>query len=624
MCGITGTIYLDKERQVASSVLKNMTDAISHRGPDDEGFYIHNNIGLGFRRLSIIDLHTGHQPLSNGNDSIYIVFNGEIYNYQEQRERLKQKGYIFKTATDTEVILHLYEEYGVNCLQYLRGMFAFAIWDNNKQQLFCARDRFGIKPFYYYTDDEKYVFGSEIKAILKAGDIDRTLSYDALDSYFAFSYITSDLSIYKSIKKLQAGHYLLLSFRDKISIDIKKYWEIQFTPDYSMTENQWKEEINSCLSETVKLHMISDVPLGAFLSGGIDSSSVVAMMAKNSNLPVKTFSIGFKEKKFNELEYAREVAIKYGCEHHEQIVEPESISLLPKLINAYDEPFADPSAIPTYYVSKLAREHVTVALSGDGGDELFAGYNDYPNLLRLHSYPFNFKSAFYNKFLWGNIHKIIPNNMRGKDASFFLSKNKNYLSAHKHLWSMEERKKLILNDNSVINYSNASELYKELILKRGGNNDFISNLQYLDMQTYMVDSILTKVDRASMMNSLEVRVPLLDHKFAELSFKIPSQLKLRGKEQKYIFKQAMSNILPENILTHPKQGFSMPLSFWFKDDLKEYVKDKLLSQNNLLSSYLDMKYIKKFVENNNAGTKDYSNHIWSLLFFEEWLSQNKD
>ena len=397
MCGITGIVYNNKDREVDTAVLKKMTDAISHRGPDDEGFYINNNVGLGFRRLSIIDLSTGHQPLSNQDESVYIIFNGEIYNYQEQRQLLKQKGYIFKTTTDTEVILHLYEEYGVNCLQFLRGMFAFAVWDNNKQQLFCARDRFGIKPFYYYKDEEKFVFGSEIKAILKAGNINKKLSNDALDSYLAFGYITSDLSVYENIKKLQPAHYLLLSFNDNKSIQINKYWEINFEPDYSKTENQWKEELEACFSETVKLHMISDVPLGAFLSGGIDSSSVVAMMAKNSNFPVRTFSIGFKEEKFSELNFAHEIADKYGCEHHEQIVEPESISLLPKLVSAYDEPFGDSSAIPTYYVSKLARQYVTVALSGDGGDELFAGYDIYKRFKKINSFPFNFKSPFITK-----------------------------------------------------------------------------------------------------------------------------------------------------------------------------------------------------------------------------------
>jgi asparagine synthase (glutamine-hydrolysing) len=623
MCGITGLVHFNRDRKVAPAVLKNMSDSIYHRGPDDEGQFIHENVGLGFRRLSIIDLSTGHQPLSNQNDSIYIVFNGEIYNYQEQREKLKQKGYCFKTTTDTEVILHLYEEYGVECLQYLRGMFAFSIWDNNKQQMFCARDRFGIKPFYYYTDNEKFVFGSEIKAVLKGEDIDKTISIDALDSYFAFGYITSDLSIYKNVKKLQPAHYLLLSFKDKPVIEIKRYWQIHFDPDFSRSEKQWQEEIEECFSETVKLHMISDVPLGAFLSGGIDSSSVVAMMARNSNRPVKTFSIGFKEQKFNELKYAREVANKYGCEHHEQILEPESVSLLTKLVKAYDEPFADPSAIPTYYVSRLAREHVTVALSGDGGDELFAGYNSYSKFNRLYSRPFNFKSPFLNKLIWGNINKLIPENVRGKGLSYLLAQDKKYQFAYMS-WPVHERQKLILPSPSAINYSNASEAYKIRILRESSINDHVTSMQYLDLQTYMVDGILTKVDRASMMNSLEVRVPLLDHKFAELTFKIPTGLKLKGGEQKYILKKTMGTMLPKNIINHPKQGFSVPISIWFKDDLKSYINDTFYSSDCLLYNYLDKKYIKDKILNNQISHIDFSERIWSLLFFNEWLKQNQN
>jgi asparagine synthase (glutamine-hydrolysing) len=622
MCGITGTIYFDKEQNIKPSVLKNMSDSIYHRGPDDEGFYINGNVGLGFRRLSIIDLKTGHQPLANGNDTIYIVFNGEIYNYLENRAILQKKGYIFKTTTDTEVIVHLYEEYGEACLKYLRGMFAFAIWDNNKQQLFCARDRFGIKPFYYYKDNEKFVFGSEIKAILKGEGIDKTLSYDALDSYFAFGYITSDLSIYKNILKLQPSHYILLSFKEKKNIvfKIQRYWEIQFDPDNSKSEKQWTEEIDDCLSETVKMHMISDVPLGAFLSGGIDSSSVVAMMAKNSNQPVNTFSIGFKEQKFSELEFAREVAKKYGCKHHEQIVEPESIGILPKLVSFYDEPFADTSAIPTYYVSKFAREHVTVVLSGDGGDELFAGYGTYRYLKNI----YNFSSPFegLNKLIWGNINKLIPQKVAGKGLTYLLSKNRDFLGAFLCLWTKEERQMLILNQHADINYLSASEPYKEGILRKGNLGNFISNLQYLDLQTYMVDAILTKVDRASMMNSIEVRVPLLDHKFAELVFKIPWDLKYKGKIQKYIFKKTMSPYLPEIVLKHLKQGFNVPLSVWFKDDLKKYVHDTLLSRNSLLSAYLDKNYIKRVVVENQKGMRDFSTRIWSLLFFEEWLRHN--
>jgi asparagine synthase (glutamine-hydrolysing) len=572
--------------------------------------------------LSIIDLNTGHQPLTNEDSGVTIIFNGEIYNYVEQRNILVSKGYIFKTATDTEVILHLYEEYGVNCLQYLRGMFGFAIWDKGRQQLFCARDRFGIKPFYYYSDEEKFIFGSEIKAIIKAGDVDRTLSYDALDCYFAFGHIIGDMSIYKSIRKLKPAHYLLLSFKDKVSIEIKKYWEIKFEPDYSKTEDYWIEEIQSCLSETVKLHMISDVPLGAFLSGGIDSSAVVSLMAINSNKPVKTFSIGFQNKEFNELSYARIIAEKYGCEHHEQIIEPESITLLPQLVRSFDEPFADSSAIPTYYVSRMAREKVTVALSGDGGDELFAGYSYYLYMNKLHSFPLNFKTPAINKFLWGSLHKILPDNITGKNASYFLSRNKDYLSAYLFTFSIDERKKMFLDDNLPENFLNQSELYKVDILKKGAENDFITNMQYLDLQTFMVDSVLTKVDRSSMMNSLEVRVPLLDHKFAELTFRIPSKLKFTGDEQKFIFKKAMSFYLPESILNHSKHGFSVPLSYWFKDDLNEYVNDVLLSQNPQSSSYLDKKFIKKIIDDNASGVRLSPTRIWALLFFEEWLKQN--
>jgi len=620
MCGITGKIFFSQEKNIEESEIKRMTDVIQHRGPDDEGFYINKNVGLGFRRLSIIDLNTGHQPLSNESGSKWIVFNGEIYNFWELRRELQQKGYFFKTKTDTEVILKLYEEYGVHCVDYLRGMFAFAIWDNDTQQIFCVRDRFGIKPFYYYSDKEKLVFASEIKAILKSKNVDKTLSTDGLDSYFTFGYITSDLSIYKEIKKLQPAHYLLLSFKNKVTLQIKRYWEICFQPDYSKTENQWSEEIESALSESVKLHMISDVPLGAFLSGGIDSSSVVAMMAKNSNQPIKTFSIGFKEQKYNELQYARQIATKYGCEHHEQIVDPESIDLLPKLVNAYDEPFADSSAIPTYYVSKLARKHVTVALSGDGGDELFAGYGIYKRLNDIYSNPLNFKSPLLNKFIWGNLHKIIPYNVRGKSATYFLSQNRKLVSAYSNVWPRAERKKLLLN-HGIVNTSTGSESYKEDILNKG-SYDFVTNMQNLDLKTYMVDSILTKVDRASMINSLEVRVPLLDHKFAELTFKIPSYLKLQKNDQKYILKQAMAPYLPPSILNHPKQGFGIPLEFWFKDDLKQYVNDTLLSANSHLGSYLNKSYVKDIILKNENGTKDFSTKIWPLLFFEEWLKQN--
>lgn len=620
MCGITGRINFDKDQKISEFELKEMTDSLVNRGPDDEGYYIYKNVGLGFRRLSIIDLSSGHQPLSNEDGSIWIVFNGEIYNYRELQDNLKKQGHVFSTQSDTETIIHLYEQYGTQCLQFLRGMFAFSIWDNNKKQLFCARDRFGIKPFYYYTDDEKFVFGSEIKAIVQSDGVDTSISNDALDSYFAFGYITNDLSIYKSIRKLQPSHYLLLSL-NRVSLVIKKYWDIHFTPDSSKTENQWCQELENCLSETVKFHMISDVPLGAFLSGGIDSSSIVALMAKTADRPIKTFSIGFKEQKFNELKYAREIASRYGCEHHEQIIEAESINLLPKLVQEYDEPFADASSIPTYYVSKLARQFVKVVLSGDGGDELFAGYDTYAKLNSLHSSPFHFKNPKANRILWGTIHRCIPQRIAGKGLTYLLSQNREFAAAYLSFWTKQEREKLVLNEHSIQN-AKGSESFKQQILKDQRSDEFISNLQFLDIRTFLVDDVLTKVDRSSMMNSLEVRVPLLDHKFAELTFKISAGLKLKGTSGKYIFKESMKPYLPESILNHPKQGFSIPINNWFKEDLKEYVYDTLLDRNSYSSRYLCQNFIKKTIVSQQKGMRDLSSKIWSLIFFEEWLKQN--
>lgn len=621
MCGIGGLLYYDNTRIVEEQLLKRMADTIIHRGPDDEGFYIDRNAGFCFRRLSIIDLSAGHQPMSDSKSGLTIIFNGEIYNFREQREDLQKKGYVFRTATDTEVILYLYEEYGVDCLEYLRGMFAFAIWDSRKKQLFCARDRFGIKPFFYYTDKEKFVFGSEIKVILSAGNVDRTISYEALDSYFAFSYISGDLSVYKSVRKLFPGHYMVVSFNGKPDIQIKRYWDIKFEPDYSKTEQYWTEEIENCLNETVRMHMISDVPLGAFLSGGIDSSSIVAFMAKNSRLPVKTFSIGFADKRYNELPYARTVAEKYGCEHHEVVVEPESISVLPGIISCFDEPFADSSAVATYFVSKIARENVTVALSGDGGDELFAGYNHYTYLNKLHSFPFHINSPFFSKVFWSGLHGILPKDVKGKKASYLFSTGKDYLGAYLYNYSMKDRKKMFLHDHGKVVLSNGSELYKAGLLRDADKTDFISSMQFLDMKTYMVDSILTKVDRTSMMNSLEVRVPLLDHKFAELTFRIPSGMKLKGEEQKYIFKKTVAPLLPEAIMKRSKQGFSIPLSTWFRNDLAEYVNDTLLSSNPRIAEFIDKKFVRRLIKDRLSKEKDVNGQVWSLLCFEEWLKQ---
>ena len=618
MCGITGKIYFDKNREVTFNELKSMTDVIKYRGPDDEGHYINNNVGLGFRRLSIIDLKTGHQPLSNIDGSIWITFNGEIYNFKELRLELEKKGYQFKTNTDTEVIVTLYQEYGENCVDYLRGMFAFVIWDDRKKLLFGARDRFGIKPFHYYLDEEKFVWASEIKSISLLNNVKKELSVDALDYYFAYGYTPRNMSIFTQINKLKPGHSFLFKPFEKNKLKIKQYWRINFEPDYSKNDEYWKEALYDCLNESVKMRMISDVPLGAFLSGGVDSSVVVALMSKNSKNSIKTFSIGFKEEEFNELKYARLIADKYNTNHHEFIVEPESIDLLPKLVNAYDEPFADSSAIPTYYVSKYTRDYVTVALSGDGGDELFAGYDKYTKMVALKNSMYNNK--FTNKYVFDPLNKLIPDYLYGKGLSYYLSKDKYNIGAFMCFWKDYERQRIFRKEIRDKLKNNLAENLK-LNLLSSMQGDFISKMQKLDMQTYMVDDILTKVDRASMMNSLEVRVPLLDHKFAELSFKIPSELKLKGNSKKFLLKETFKGILPPEIISHKKQGFGVPLKIWFKDDLKNYAFDTLL-RNSKLDGYLDRSYIKEILNNHQKGIRDYSAKIWSLLFLNEWIKQN--
>ncbi|MEX0274342.1 MAG: asparagine synthase (glutamine-hydrolyzing), partial [Flavobacteriaceae bacterium] len=430
--------HFDREKPVSRDEILQMTDLIHHRGPDDSGLYMDGNVGLGFRRLSIIDLHTGHQPLSNEDGTLWIVFNGEIYNHGSLRKMLVQKGHTFKTKTDTETIVHLYEEYGKECVTHLRGMFAFAIWNEKNRTLFCARDRFGIKPFFYFLNGDRFVFGSEIKCVLGHTGTTQTLSLPMLDQYLAFGYSSRNGTIYNDIHKLKPGHTMEIGSDG--SVRTSQYWNIEYRPDYSKTEEEWCELLREKLSDSVKTHLVSDVPLGAFLSGGIDSSVVVALMATHLDTPVKTFSIGFKEAEFNELKYARELANKYQTEHYEQIIEPESIGLLPQLVDAYDEPFADASAIPTYFVSKFAREYVTVVLSGDGGDELFLGYNTYQKMANLRRY--NLLPDAVSRPFWGGVHSMIPNGMKGKGATYYLSRPKNNLPAYQSLWNLEERKRL--------------------------------------------------------------------------------------------------------------------------------------------------------------------------------------
>ncbi len=619
MCGICGIYNFDPYQTVSPDLLKAMTDTLIHRGPDEEGFYISGSIGLGHRRLSIIDLAGGHQPMTNEDQTVWVVFNGEIYNFGELQDQLIQKGHIFQTRSDTEVIVHLYEEQGEKCFQYLRGMFAIAIWDQREQKLLLARDRVGEKPLFYFYDGSRFIFASEMKAILKVSDIPKEIDLEALSDYFSFLYIPVPKSIFKSIRKLRPGHYMVISNR---SIREVEYWDIHFARTYERTEKEWCEKILEVYREAIRGQLMSDVPLGAFLSGGVDSSSVVALMSELTGKPVITSSIGFDEKEFNELDYARQVVARFNTNHHEEIVRPDAAGIIEKLAWHYDEPFADSSAIPTYYVSKVARKHVTVALSGDGGDENFAGYRRYyfdkrENRFRailplsIRRPIFGTLAALYPKADWA------PRIFRGKATfeslacspleGYFLSMSAFRPKMKMRLLHPEIRKKLAGYDSlEVFRY----------YYDRADTEDPLSRIQYLDIKTYLTDDILVKVDRASMANSLEVRVPLLDYKFMELVATIPSSLKLRGRTGKYIFKKALEGILPDGILNRKKMGFAVPLAHWFRTDLKEMAQEVIFARNG--EDLLDKTTIDQIWKEHQRGLRDHATELWALLMFRIW------
>ncbi len=620
MCGICGQINGQRDRRVDAEELRVMTSTLSHRGPDDEGYYHNDHVGLGFRRLSIIDLSTGHQPLSNEDGTVWIVFNGEIYNYRELRSDLLARGHRFSTLTDTEVIVHAYEEYGKRCVEKLRGMFAFAIWDDRRQQLFCARDRFGIKPFFYSLRQDQFVFASEIKALLALQRIPDTISLPELDHYLAYGYMSTTGTIYESIVKLPAAHHLTLIPGQAPAIE--RYWNINWALEDAIDEETWSEMLLEKLKEAIRIRLVSDVPLGAFLSGGIDSSAVVALMAMQMDQPVQTFSIGFQDPAFNELPYANKVAAHCGTRHRQLIVEPESVAVLPKLVAVLDEPFADQSAIPTYFVSKFAREYVTVILSGDGGDELFAGYDQYQKFLRISA--LHHATGGMTKPLWQMIHSILPNTMPGKGLSFFMSRPPGTAAAYLTKWHLPSRERLYRSEHLEKLGNHRAETQNVVLLKASTAPDDLSRLQELDMRTWLTEDILTKVDRMSMFTSLEVRVPLLDHELAEMSFRMPASLKLHSGEGKYLLKKVMRSHLPPEIMSRSKKGFAMPFTKWFKHDLHDYLADELLNGNSPLQEYIRPEPVRKLLQEHKRGLRDLHPRIWSLVVLQEWLRQRSD
>ena len=623
MCGICGIIHTDTEKTVVPALVKEMCDVIYHRGPDDDGIYTRANVGIGMRRLSIIDLVTGKQPISNENGDMWIVFNGEIYNHQEIRNELQNRGHRFRTKTDTESIIHAYEEYGDKCVARLNGMFAFAIWDDRKKQLFLARDRIGIKPLYYFFDRQRFVFGSEIKSILKAGNIPKTIDLQALDHFLTFEYIPAPLSIFKEIRKLPPGHTLTLT--ELKNVNIRQYWDLP-VENNGVDILEKREELFETLQDAVRIRLMSDVPLGAFLSGGVDSSTVVALMSQVLNQPVKTFSIGFEDQTYNELNYARLIAKKFNTEHHEFIIQANALELADKLLYYLDEPFGDFSIFPTYLVSKIAKDFVTVVLSGDGGDELFAGYDTYiadQLATRYAKIPRWLRNSF--------IHPIVDSIPPSPKKKGLINRTKRFVEGmklpedlHHARWMIFlqqiERELLYTNDvkSQILredSYQFIRKYFRNVIPQ---TNDDINQQMYVDVKTYLVDNILVKVDRMSMATSLEARVPFLDHRVVELAATIPGEGKLQGRRSKIVLKQAMDKLLPREILYRGKEGFSIPIKNWIKNELKPMMLDILSRDRLKREGFFNPDFVEKLIKEHLDGKENHSHRLWALMIFGRW------
>ena len=626
MCGIVGIVRWDGA-PVLEHEVRGMCGAIVHRGPDEEGVYLGQGVGIGMRRLSIIDLEGGHQPISNEDRSVWIVFNGEIYNYRELRRDLERNGHTFRTDSDTETIVHLYEELGPRCVEKLRGMFAFAIWDERKRQMLLARDRLGIKPLYYATRDGELIFASELKPILQLAHVPRAVDWGAANHLFTFLSTPSDRSIVEGISKLEPARVAVATAGRPLAI--QKYWDVQFTPNEHATEGQLVEELRALLNEAVVLHQVSDVPVGAFLSGGVDSSAIVAMRAKPGRLRpagfgaqagIKTFSIGFAEAEFDELPHARQVAAAFGTDHYDLVLRPDVVQIVEDLTWYLDEPFGDTSAIPTYMVSKLASEHVKVVLSGDGGDELFAGYDKYVVEGRERGYD-RIPAALRKTA--GAIGSQMRPGMRGRRflRPLALDGPRRYLDAST-MFGADDLQRLF-RPEAFARLSQHDSLGESMEALAHGGSDWLSALQYRDLHTYLPLDILTKVDRMTMAHSLEARPPLLDHKLVEFAATIPARFRLRDGTTKYIFKQALRGLLPDGIIDRQKHGFAVPLARWFRGDLAGFTRDLLLSDTCRQRGFFDIGQVEQMLRLNDAG-RDLDLQLWTMLSFELWCRRFLD
>ena len=621
MCGIAGVLYAETTRPVDEARLAAMAGEIVHRGPDGGGFFAAPGVGLAHRRLSIIDLEGGQQPLANEDGSVQVVFNGEIYNYRELRRGLESRGHRFATSSDTEVLVHLYEEEGERLVERLRGMFAFAIWDARRKRLVLARDRVGIKPLYYLRDDEKLLFASELKSLLAYGDVPRQIDPAALEDYLTFGMVPGTRTIFRGIEKLAPAHVLVVE-PGVWNRPPRRYWQLQFQPDETLDETQWQVAIRAKLEETVERHMIADVPVGAFLSGGIDSSVITALASSKAGGPIQTFSIGFREDAFNELPYARMTAQKYGTEHTEEVVTADAAEILEKLCWHYDEPFADASAIPTMLVSKLAAQHVKVVLSGDGGDEAFGGYARYPHDLRetaiRQRLPAWLRSGLLSPLAqaWPKADWL-PRPLRLKTALTNLSLDADAAYANTlSLCRLPLRRELLSREiGGRLNGHKPDRLVRNAFAT---SSDPLASMIAADVATLLPDDFLVKVDRASMAYGLEVRPPLLDHELLELAATVPSKYKIRGGQTKWILKQACGDLLPERLLKQPKRGFEIPIDAWLRGPLEPMFRDVALESNAAAAGLIDQQRVAALLDDHIRGRGRHGQILWSVLVLARW------
>jgi asparagine synthase (glutamine-hydrolysing) len=629
MCGIAGIVDL-QGRPADRSLLECLCARLVHRGPDEEGFYVHGPVGLGQRRLSIIDLSGGHQPLANEDGTVWVAFNGEIYNFRELRAGLRQRGHRFATDSDTEVIVHGYEEYGERCVEHFRGMFAFALWDEGRRRLLLARDRVGKKPLFYAQADGQLVFASELQALLQHPGVRRDPDLGALDDYLTYGYVPAPKTIFRGVFKLPPAHFLTLGNQDgsagEFALRVERYWRLAYGPKLALRAEEACDGLAEVLTEAVRLRMIADVPVGALLSGGVDSSVVVALMSSLSGQPVKTFSIGFQEQAFNELPYARMVAERYGTEHHELVVRPNALEVLPLLVRHYGEPYADSSAVPSYYVARLTRRQVTVALNGDGGDECFGGYERYLGSLAAERYrkvPWLVRRGFLEpaaslipnslprRNRLGQVKRFLHNAGRASDQGYL--RWMSYLTPEQKddLYTPEFRAGLAGHEAGAWLLGLIEEAKDEAA-------EHLDRLLWVDVASYLPYDLLVKMDIATMANSLEARSPFLDHKVMEFAARLPGRYKVRGMTLKYLLKKLAARLLPAEALKRRKMGFGVPVGAWMRKELRPLLEDVLLSPRAAGRGYFRPESVRKLARAHLEGARDYSFQLWALLWLELW------